>query len=72
MLIGDCSVGVVEKSATELQVVATASGRSGSGGGAKQMRADVDARGCRGGDLDHLLDPVVAHGFPVVRGEPKH
>ena len=41
MRVGDAGMGMVQKRAGEMRVVAAAGSGGGGGGGAKQMRADI-------------------------------
>jgi hypothetical protein len=70
VVVGYCRIDVVKQRGREVGVSSAVHGGSRGGGGAEQMRADVDSWCRQCGRIDHLLEPELAHWLSVVRGEP--
>jgi hypothetical protein len=63
--VGDVGMGMMQKRAAEIGVLAAASGDGGGGGGAEQMRAHSHTHRREGGHYDHTPHLYIAQGRAV-------
>ena len=70
--VGDAGMGMVQKCAGEIGVLAAADGGGRCGATAKQVRAYSDTYGCEGGGADHLPETTtILNWRSVVAAEPE-